>query len=67
MKVCPKCEGNMKLITETTGMLIKNIENVPNNPYESIHKTAYYAQIYVCMRCGFVEQYLPIENLNKIF
>ena len=33
---------------------------------QSIHKTAYYAQIYVCTECGFVEQYVPHENLDKI-
>mgnify|MGYP001046477200 FL=1 len=67
MKTCPKCKGEMKLIEETRGALIKDIESIPTNPYESIHKTAYYAQIYVCTECGFVEQYVPHEYLDKIF
>ena len=67
MKTCPKCKGEMKLITDTKGLLIRDVESIPNNPYELIHKTAYYAQIYVCTECGFVEQYVPIENLDKIF
>lgn len=66
MKKCPKCKGEMKLISDTKGLLIRDIESIPNNSYESIHKTAYYAQIYVCAECGFVEQYVPIENLDKI-
>lgn len=67
MKICPKCKGEMKLITDTKVLLIRDIESIPNNPYESIHKTAYYAHIYVCTQCGFVEQYVPLEDLYKIF
>ena len=67
MKTCPKCKSEMKLISDARGLLIRDIENIPNNPYESIHKTAYYAQIYVCTECGFVEQYVPLENLDNIF
>lgn len=67
MKTCPKCKCEMKLITDTKGLLIRDVESIPNNPYESIHKTAYYAQIYVCTECGLIEQYVPLENLGKIF
>lgn len=67
MKECPKCKGEMQLMNNTKGIFIKRVEKISDNPYELTHEHSYYAQLYICSKCGFVEQYVPIEFLNQIF
>ena len=70
MKKCPKCNEKMILLTSQKGLLLGHVEKKSNNYFSStIGDTVHYAQIYVCSKCGFIEQYATktfLDNLDNL-
>ena len=58
---CSKCGGN-----EIRGPFRKSIETGILIPSKSIFMKKVHPKIFICMKCGFVEEYISNDDLNNM-